>query len=173
MPEKLDFLQASTLTCSGLTAWNALFGVEGYKPQRGGWVLLQGTGGVSIAALQFTLAIGATVIATTSTDEKANNLKSLGAHHVINYRKDPDWGETAKILTPEGEGVHMVVDVGGFSTVTQSLNAVRIGGILVLTGVLGKLEDGVSAPSIMDCQMRVCTARGFFLGTRDQFREMN
>ncbi|KAJ5723496.1 alcohol dehydrogenase [Penicillium malachiteum] len=185
MPETLDFLQASTLTCSGLTAWDALFGVEGYKPQRGDWVLVQGTGGVPIAGLQVSSSLHSSDSQIANfkivwllqlelrSDEKANKLKSLGAHHVINYRKDPNWGETAKKLTTEGEGVHMVVDVGGFSTVTQSLKAVRIGEVLVLTGVLGKLEDGVSAPSIVDCQMRVCTARTFFLGMRDQFREMN
>ncbi|RAH56731.1 hypothetical protein BO85DRAFT_439251 [Aspergillus piperis CBS 112811] len=85
MPANLEVLQASTLNCSGLTAWNALFGVEGLKPKKGDWVLVQGTGGASIAALQFALAAGATIIATTSSTVKAQRLKSLGAH-VLNYR---------------------------------------------------------------------------------------
>ncbi|KAJ5672962.1 alcohol dehydrogenase [Penicillium longicatenatum] len=173
MPEGLDYLEASTLTCSGLTAWNALFGVEEYRPKDKDYVLVQGTGGVSIAALQFALAAGATVIATTSTEAKAERLRALGAHHVINYREDADWGATAKGITENGEGVHIVVDVGGSSTISQSLKAIRNGGLISLAGMLGKEEEGIPVPKMMDCLWNVCAARGFLLGTRDQFREMN
>lgn len=123
--------------------------------------------------MQFALAAGSTVIATTSTDAKAKRLSSLGAHHVINYRNTPAWGETAKTLTPDCKGVDIIVDVGGLSTLPQSFKAVRTGGLIALTGMLGELEDRVAVPSMMDCLMNVCTARGLFLGTRDQFEAMN
>ncbi|KAK9855567.1 hypothetical protein MYU51_002111 [Penicillium brevicompactum] len=173
MPAGLDFLQASTLTCSGLTAWNALFGLEAQAPRKGSSVLVQGTGGVSIAALQFALAAGSTVIATTSTDAKAERLRSLGAHHVINYRTTPAWGEVAKSLTQNSVGVDIVVDVGGLSTLAQSLKALRTNGLVAVTGLLGKPEDQIAIPSLLDCLVNVCTARGILLGTRDQFHAMN
>ncbi|KAJ5132076.1 zinc-binding alcohol dehydrogenase-like protein [Penicillium atrosanguineum] len=165
MPEGLDFLQASTLTCSGLTAWNALFGINEYRPRKGAYVLIQGSGG----CLDSSLA-GATVIATTSSSAKATRLKSLGAHHVLNYRDDSNWGETAKNLT-HGKGIDLVVDVGGLSTLPQSFKAVRTNGLIALTGMLGKADGEL--PSLMDCLMNVCTVRGVLLGTRDQFDEMN
>ncbi|KAI5303116.1 hypothetical protein KEM56_007889, partial [Ascosphaera pollenicola] len=124
MPESLTFLEASTLPVAGLTAWNALFGLRGADGlESGDVVLVQGTGGVSIYALKFALAIGATVIATTSNQAKEQKLRDLGAHHVLNYRTDPNWGEAAKRLTPDGKGVHVIVDVGGLSTLSQSLEA--------------------------------------------------
>ena len=109
MPENLSFNEACTLSCAALTAWNALYGLNALKP--GDWVLTQGTGGVSIFAIQFALAAGATVIATTSSEDKGKRLKELGAHHVINYKKDPDWGKTAKNLSPGKLGVHHVIEV--------------------------------------------------------------
>ncbi|RAK95626.1 zinc-dependent alcohol dehydrogenase family protein [Aspergillus ibericus CBS 121593] len=161
MPSSLPFLEASTLTCAGLTAWNALFGLESRAPKKGDMVLVQGTGGVSVIALQFALACGATVIATTSSDAKAQKLKAAGAHHVLNYRKDLKWGETAKQLTPDGKGVHLVVDV-----------AVRPEGVLAMTGLLGGAPDA-NVNTLIDCLVNLCTARGVLLGTRQQFAEMN
>lgn len=112
------------------------------------------------------------MIATTSNDEKATRLKDLGAHHVINYRKQPDWGEKAKALTKDGKGVDLVVDVGGASTLQQSLKAVCVNGLISATGVLGDGSDG-KVPTIIDCIFSCCTARGLFLGSRRQFNEMN
>ncbi|KAL3481100.1 alcohol dehydrogenase [Aspergillus californicus] len=172
MPDTLSFNQAATLTCSGLTAWNALFGLRGRQLGEGDVVLVQGTGGVSIAALQFALASGATVIATTSSDSKGEKLKALGAQHVINYRTTSNWGEVAKSLTPENRGADVIVDVGGLSTVAQSLKAVRTDGVIALAGVLGAGGEE-NVPSIMDALTYLCTTRGFLLGTRTQFREMN
>ncbi|KAL2816669.1 hypothetical protein BJX63DRAFT_430053 [Aspergillus granulosus] len=175
MPETLGFREAATLTCSGLTAWNALFGIP-RKFKAGQMedttVLVQGSGGVSVAALQFALASGAKVIATTSSDAKAGKLKDLGAHHVLNYRTTPNWGEVAKSLTPDSCGVDIVVDVGGPSTVEQSLKAVRTDGIVALAGLLGAGTE-TSVPSIMDSLSHLCITRGFLLGSRVQFREMN
>ncbi|KAK4126612.1 GroES-like protein [Parathielavia appendiculata] len=164
MPNTLSFREAATLTCSGLTAWNALFGPglararvrDAGKALEGKYVLVQGSGGVSVAALQFALAAGATVIATTSSNPKAEKLSTLGAHHIINYRTTPNWGEVAKSLTPNNRGVDIVVDVGGPSTVSQSLKAVTTDGLVALTGLLGAPEDA-QVPSIMDGLTYLCT----------------
>ncbi|KAE8146481.1 hypothetical protein BDV25DRAFT_143651 [Aspergillus avenaceus] len=171
MPNQLSFLEASTLTCSGLTAWNALFGLAGLTPKPGDFVLVQGSGGVSIAALQFAVAAGASVIATTSSNEKAEKLKLLGASHVVNYKKIPDWGVAVKNLTPDQKGAHFVVDVGGVSTIGQSVKAIRPMGVLSITGVLGNNSDE-QVPNIMDCLTYNCVARGVLVGTREQFRAM-
>jgi NADPH:quinone reductase-like Zn-dependent oxidoreductase len=119
MPKNLNFLEGSTLTCAALTAWNGLYGLESRALKQGDVVLTQGTGGVSIFALQFAKAAGATVIATTSSAKKAEILKKLGADHVINYKEDANWGETAKKFTPNGEGVTHVLEVGGPTTMKQ------------------------------------------------------
>jgi NADPH:quinone reductase-like Zn-dependent oxidoreductase len=103
-PATLNPIEASTLTCAPVTAWNALYGLTDRALRPGDVVLTQGTGGVSIAALQFAIAAGATVIATTSSAAKAEKLKKLGAHHIINYKETPNWGEEAKKMTPGGEG---------------------------------------------------------------------
>ncbi|RYO84197.1 hypothetical protein DL766_008279 [Monosporascus sp. MC13-8B] len=144
-PRNLDYAEASTLTCAALTSWNALYGLKPLKP--GETVLVQGTGGVSVFALQFAKAAGATVIATTSSNEKAQTLKKLGAHHVINYKEDANWGETAKKLTPGGAGVDHVVEVGGAGTLEQSLKAVKFEGVISVIGFLGGAK---AMPSIIE-----------------------
>jgi len=130
MPSNLNFNEASTLSCAAVTAWNALYGLESRALKPGQTVLTQGTGGVSIFALQFAKAAGATVIATTSSQEKADILKKYGADHVINYKETPNWGETAKALSPDGLGIEHVVEVGGPTTMAQSLKAVAIDGVI-------------------------------------------
>lgn len=119
MPKNLNFLEGATLTCAALTAWNGLYGLESRALKPGDTVLTQGTGGVSIFALQFAKAAGATVIATTSSAKKAETLKKLGADHVINYKEDANWGETAKKLTADGQGVTHILEVGGPTTMKQ------------------------------------------------------
>lgn len=119
MPKNLNFLEGATLTCAALTAWNGLYGLESRALKQGDTVLTQGTGGVSIFALQFAKAAGATVIATTSSAKKAETLKKLGADHVINYKEDANWGETAKKLTSDGQGVTHILEVGGPTTMKQ------------------------------------------------------
>lgn len=103
-PATLSPIEASTLSCAPVTAWNSFYGLGDRALRPGDYVLTQGTGGVSIAALQFAIAAGAVVIATTSSAAKAERLKKLGAHHVINYKENPNWGTQAKKLTPGGEG---------------------------------------------------------------------
>ncbi|KUJ16218.1 NAD(P)-binding protein [Mollisia scopiformis] len=169
MPPSLTYLEASTLSCAAVTAWNALYGLKPLLP--GDVVLTQGTGGVSIFGLQFAKAAGATVIATTSSPEKASILKSLGADHVLNYKETENWGEVAKRLTPGGEGVSHVLEVGGPVTMAQSLEAVKIDGVITLIGFLGGV--GQPQPGFETALRKLCTVRGVLVGSRGQFEEMN
>lgn len=170
-PTNLNYLEGSTLTCAGLTAWNALYGLDGRALMPGDWVLTQGTGGVSMFALQFAKAAGARVISTTSSKEKANKLKELGADHIINYKEDENWGESAKKLTG-GRGVQHVVEVGGPNTLKQSLKAIAFDGVISIIGFLGGVK-GESQPTFLDCLMNICTVRGVYVGSRMQFEAMN
>ncbi|MCJ1291161.1 hypothetical protein MMC34_002704 [Xylographa carneopallida] len=171
MPETLDFQQGSTLTCAALTAWNALYGLESSSLKPGETVLTQGTGGVSIFALQFAKAAGARVIATTSSDAKAETLKKLGADHIINYKTDENWGETAKKLSPGGLGVDHIIEVGGPKTIKQSFDAVKIDGVITVIGFLaGHSKD---EPSFLQVLQSTCVVRGALVGSREQFEKMN
>jgi len=168
MPPSLSYAEGATLPCAALTAWNALYGLKPLLP--GDVVLTQGTGGVSIFAVQFAKAAGATVIATTSSVAKAEVLKKLGADHVINYRETPEWGERAASLTPNGEGVSHVLEVGGPATMAQSLKAVKIDGVITIIGFLG--GGAKEQPGFLDALMNICTVRGVLVGSRIQFEEM-
>ncbi|KAL6710200.1 hypothetical protein ACN47E_009146 [Coniothyrium glycines] len=169
-PQNLDFLEASTLSCAALTAWNALYGLESRSLKPGQYVLTQGTGGVSIFAVQFAKAAGAKVIATTSSASKAEVLKKLGADHVINYKETPNWGEEAAKLTPGHKGVHHVVEVGGPTTMAQSLKAVAIDGVISIIGFLGGMDK--NQPTFLDCLNNICTVRGVLVGSRLQMEDM-
>ena len=120
---------------------------------------------------QFAKAAGATVIATTSSDSKAQTLKKLGADHVLNYKTDENWGETAKGLTPGKLGVHHVIEVGGPVTFAQSLKAIKIDGVINIIGFLG--GSGKDQPSFLEALLNQCTVRGLLVGSRLQFEEMN
>lgn len=126
--------EAATLPCAGLTAWTALVDKGGLK--KGETVLVQGTGGVSIFALQLAKAMGATVIATSSSDAKLERLKQLGADHVVNYANVPKWGKAVVSLT-NGRGVDHVIEVGGAGTFGESLKCCKLGGHIALIGILG------------------------------------
>ncbi|KAI0862206.1 hypothetical protein F4860DRAFT_132737 [Xylaria cubensis] len=165
-PKNLSYVEAATLSCAALTSWNALYGLKALKP--GDTVLVQGTGGVSLFALQFAKAAGATVIATTSSKEKEEIVRKLGAHHVLNYKEDENWGETARKLTG-GAGVDFVIEVGGSGTLQQSLKAIKYEGIISIIGFLG----GVKAEAtLIDCLTNICTARGVYVGSRQQMEDM-
>jgi NADPH:quinone reductase-like Zn-dependent oxidoreductase len=144
IPKGYNLAEAATLPCAALTAWRALFVATTTKP--GDIVLVQGTGGVSIFALQFAKAAGATVIATSSSGEKLERLKDLGADHLINYREAPEWGRAALQWTG-GRGVDKIVEVGGPGTLEQSIFAARTGGhiglIGVLTGTAGEVPTAI------------------------------
>ena len=173
MPENLSFTEAATLSCAGVTAWNALFGLAGRQLTAGQWVLTQGTGGVSTFAVQFAKAAGARVIATTSSTEKAKLLERLGADHVINYRETLNWGEVAKKLTG-GSGVDFVVDVVGPTSLKQSVESVKLDGIISVVGFVGGegKGEGEGMPTLLDCWTNLFTARGIWVGSRLQMEEM-
>lgn len=162
VPSGYSAAEAATLTCAGLTAWRALF-VDG-AVQPGSTVLVQGSGGVSIFALQFAKAAGATVIATSSSDAKLEKLKALGADHLINYTETPAWGMKALELTG-GNGVDCVVEIGGAGTLDQSMMATRVGGHVALIGVLAGFAGPVQTALLMAKNLRV---QGLTVGSRAQ-----
>lgn len=140
LPDGLSYEEGCALPCAGLTAWTAL---SGQTPIRAGHtVLVQGSGGVSVFALQLARAVGARVIATTSSIAKAEQLKALGASEVVNYRDDPEWGRSVRKLTG-GRGVDRVVEVGGPGTIGQSLRAVAVGGEIASIGFLSTDNPGI------------------------------
>ncbi|WP_108810480.1 zinc-binding dehydrogenase [Sphingorhabdus sp. Alg231-15] len=165
-PQGYSAAEAATLTCAGLTAWRALFVDGSVKP--GDTVLVQGTGGVSIFALQFAKAAGATVIATSSSDEKLERLKALGADYLINYKDVEAWGPKVLELTG-GKGVDCVVEIGGPGTLDQSMMATRIGGHIALIGVLTGFAGPVQTGLLMAKNLRV---QGLTVGSRAQQLDM-
>ena len=165
-PTGYSHAEAATLTCAGLTAWRALVVIGNIKA--GDVVLTQGTGGVSIFALQFAKAAGATVISTTSNADKAARLKALGADHVINYKDDAEWGRTAKKLTG-GRGVDHVVEIGGAGTIEQSMRASRLGGHISLIGVLAGYAGSINTALLMSMQIRLI---GITVGARQHQQDM-
>ena len=165
-PKGYSHAESATLTTAGVTAWRALMSDDHLKP--GDSVLVQGTGGVSIFALQFAKLAGATVIATSSSDAKLERLKALGADHLINYKTTPAWGEKVRALTG-GRGVDHVIEVGGPATLEQSMIAARIGGhvslIGILTGVAGQLP-------LVQALVRQIRLQGVLVGSRAQQQAM-
>ena len=166
VPHGYSPAEAATLTCAGLTAWRALFVDNSIKP--GDTVLVQGSGGVSIFALQFAKAAGATVIATSSAGEKLERLKDLGADHLINYKEVEAWGAKALEITG-GKGVDCVVEIGGAGTLDQSMIATRVGGHVALIGVLAGFAGPVQTALLMAKNLRV---QGLTVGSRAQQLDM-
>ena len=161
-PRGWSHAEAATITTAGVTAWRALVGDGQIKA--GDSVLVLGTGGVSIAAaLQIAKITGAAVIATSSSDEKLERVRALGADHVINYRQVPDWGKRVRDLT--GGGVDHVVEVGGPGTLAQSIAAVRVGGHISLMGVLTGVQGEVPTIDLLAKQARL---QGLMVGSRRQ-----
>jgi NADPH:quinone reductase-like Zn-dependent oxidoreductase len=138
VPDQLGDLEAATLPCAGLTAWNALFGPR--PLQAGEWILVQGTGGVSLAALQWAKAAGANVVVTSSSDAKLHRAKAMGADVTLNYRSQPDWAAAARKALG-GKGVDIVVDVVGTGQLEASAGLLNDGGIVA---AIGMLEGGFS-----------------------------
>jgi len=166
VPEHLSYEEAATLPCAAVTAWNGLITSGGLKP--GDTVLVLGTGGVSIFALQFAKISGARVIATSSSDEKLERVKQLGASDGINYKSTPDWDK--RILEITGRrGVDHVVEVGGAGTLPKSLRAVRMGGHISLIGVLTGAGEANPLPAVMK-NIRI---QGIYVGSREMFEAMN
>jgi NADPH:quinone reductase-like Zn-dependent oxidoreductase len=164
-PAYLTFEEAATLPCAALTAWNAL--AEGGL-RAGETVLVQGTGGVSIFALQIAKSFGARVLVTSGHDDKLERAMGMGASAGVNYRTTPDWDKWAKAQTG-GVGVDHVVEVGGAGTLERSLKAVRTGGHIALIGVLA----GIGTVNPISILMRAIRVRGIYVGSRWMFEEMN
>lgn len=167
MPEHLSFEQASTLPCAALTAWHAL--VENGQICAGETVLLLGTGGVSIFALQFAKLHGARVIITSSSDAKLERAVALGADDTINYRTFPDWQVRVHELTQK-RGADHVVEVGGWGTLEKSLESVGYGGHIHSIGVLTGFEGKINPWQIIAKSVCVC---GLYVGNREMFEAMN
>lgn len=167
VPAHLTDEEAACLPCAGVTAWSALITLG--QLQAGDTVLLQGTGGVSIFALQFAKQAGAKVIITSSSDEKLERAKELGADHTINYKTEEEWGKVARNLTGK-RGVDHVVEVGGAQTLKQSLKAIRPGGTISMIGVLSGTASKVNLLPILMQQVKV---QGVLVGHRDSFEAMN
>jgi NADPH:quinone reductase-like Zn-dependent oxidoreductase len=166
VPAHLTDEEAATLPCAALTAWNALFAAGRLKP--GETVLTQGTGGVSLFAVQFARLAGARVLATSSSDAKLERVRQLGASDGINYKTTPDWEEKARERTG-GVGVDQVVEVGGAGTLGKSLRAVRTGGTISLIGVL----SGGGQVNPMPILMKSARVQGIYVGSREMFEAMN
>ncbi len=167
VPAHLSAAQAACLPCAGVTAWNALF-AKG-RLQAGQSVLLLGTGGVSIFALQLAKAAGARCIITSSSDEKLERARALGADEGINYRAEPEWDKRVRAMT-DGRGVDLVVEVGGADTLPRSINAAAFDGRVAIIGVLAGVETALPVTSILMKQVRLL---GVLVGSREMFEELN
>jgi len=165
MPRHLSFEEAATLPCAGVTAWNALAAAD-VKP--GSTVLIQGTGGVSIFALQFARLRGARVLGVSSSDEKLDRATAMGLDAGLNYSENLDWDRWAMDETG-GEGVDVVVEVGGQGTLARSLRAVRMGGVVAQIGVLTASAEPLNVPTILHKQARI---QGIYVGSRKDFVDM-
>jgi NADPH:quinone reductase-like Zn-dependent oxidoreductase len=166
IPDYMTYEEAASLPCAAVTSWNALV-TEGHL-RSGDSVLVMGTGGVSIFALQIALIHGARVIATSSSDAKLERLKQLGAAEVINYKTNPDWDKRVLELTG-GLGVNHVVEIGGAGTLPKSINAVKTGGIVSLIGIL----TGAGTVDPMTLLFKQARIQGILVGSREMFNEMN
>lgn len=172
-PEHLTYEEAATLPCAGVTAWNALHhaGEPSNPTQAGETVVIQGTGGVSIFALQFGKLLGARVIGTSSSEEKLARARSLGLDEGCNYKQRPDWSKWVTETT-SGKGADRIIEVGGASTFGQSLRAARVGGTIAQIGVLSgsSTSDPVALTPILHKMLRV---QGIYVGSCTMFEEMN
>ena len=165
-PTGWSHIESSTLTTAALTAWRSLMADDHLKP--GDTVLVQGTGGVSMFALQFAKLAGATVIATSSSDAKLEKLRALGADHLINYKSTPQWGTLAREISG-GRGVDHIVEVGGPATLEQSMLAARVGGHISVIGILTGLAGDFPLVTALIKQLRL---QGVLVGNRAQQQAM-
>lgn len=166
LPSHMSYEEGATLPCAAVTAWNALC-VSALKP--GDTVLIQGTGGVAVFALQFAKMRGLRVLGISTSDQKLERAAGLGLDAGFNYRKDPDW-ENWVVQQTGGEGVDLVVEVGGTGTLARSLKSLRTGGTIAQIGVLAGATESVSIPSILHKTARI---QGIYVGSRLDFAAMN
>ncbi|HYF16992.1 MAG TPA: NAD(P)-dependent alcohol dehydrogenase [Ramlibacter sp.] len=166
IPRGMSFVQAATLPCAAVTAWNAVRAQAETGPEH--VVLTQGSGGVAIFALQFARAAGARVIAISSSAAKLERLQALGAAAGINYREDAEWGKTARKLTA-GQGVDLVVETAGAATLKQSIRATRLGGMIAMIGMVGGATTEVNLPIVAMGSLRI---HGVAVGSRQHLQQV-
>ncbi len=166
VPDHLSYVEAATLPCAAVTAWNAL--VVSGNVQPGDTVLTLGTGGVSVFAVQLAKLFGAKVIATSSSNDKLDSISKLGADETINYREREDWDKAVLELT-DGQGVDHVIEVGGTGTLAKSVKAVRVGGHIAMIGALNMSGEFNPIPIFM----KGIRLQGIFIGSRQMFEDMN
>ena len=165
-PATLDFAEAATLTCAGLTAWSALFREGGLVA--GQHVVAQGTGGVAIFALQFAKMVGATVTVLSSSDAKLDRAAGLGADHLVNYRTTPDWPDAVRGFTG-GRGADVVVEVGGPETFPRSQACLAMEGTIAVVGLLSGIDAALSIPLTIGGRQRI---HGVTVGHREDMLAM-
>ena len=166
IPASMSFVEAATLPCAAVTAWNAVRAHAAIGPEH--TVLTQGSGGVALFALQFAHAAGARVIAISSTMQKLERLQALGAQHGINYRDDAEWGKTARKLTG-GAGVDLVVETAGAETLKQSIRATKLGGMITLIGMVSGASAEVNLPIVSMGSLRI---HGIAVGSREHLQQV-
>ncbi len=166
MPPSMDFAEAACLPCAAATAWHGLVELGGIRP--GQRVLTQGTGGVSLFALQFAKMAGAEVFATSSSPEKLEVLKGLGADHVVNYREEPEWGKAVMALSG-GRGMDHVIEIGGADTLKQSMRALAPGGTITMIGVVTGPKADLNVPIVAMQALRI---QGANAGSRLMLQQM-
>lgn len=166
VPDAMELREAAALPCAAATAWNAVIEIGKVGP--GERVLVQGTGGVSLFALQFAVAAGAEVYATVSSAEKGKLVEALGASHVVNYREDADWGKTVMKATG-GRGIDHVVEIGGAQTLKQSMLSLKLGGSIYMIGVVTGPKAEINIPIVA---MSGATIRGVAAGSRLALKRM-
>jgi NADPH:quinone reductase-like Zn-dependent oxidoreductase len=166
VPDFLTDDEVATLPCAALTAWRGLFEDADLKP--GDTVVLQGTGGVSIFGLQFAHMAGSRTLITSSSDEKLQRAKALGADHLVNYRSQPEWAKAAREATG-GVGADVILEVGGAGTIEQSMRAVRIGGHIAIIGVVAGQGNPFNPASLIGNSAKL---QGLSVGSRDMFEAM-
>ncbi len=167
IPDHLGFEQAATLPCAAVTAWNSLFAATSLQP--GETLLLQGTGGVSLFGLQFGKLAGADIIVISSSDEKLERARAMGAHHTINYRAEPEWDQRVLDITGK-RGADLTLEVGGAGTLKRSLHAAGYNGRVSLVGVLSGAGGEVPIRHVLH---KAITIHGIYVGSRAMFEAMN
>jgi NADPH:quinone reductase-like Zn-dependent oxidoreductase len=172
-PEHLSYEEAATLPCAGVTAWNALHhaGEPAHPAARGETIVIQGTGGVSLFALQFAKLLGARVVGTSSNDEKLDRAYGLGLDAGCNYKERPEWSKWVAEVT-QGNGADRIIEVGGAGTLGQSLRAASVGGVVAQIGVLSgsATSEPLALTPILHKQLCV---QGIYVGSRAMFEQMN
>lgn len=166
IPDNMSFMEAASLPCAGATAWNAV--IENGKVGPGMTVLTQGTGGVSLFALQFAVMAGAEVYATSSSAEKIAKLKELGASHTVNYREEEEWGKAVMKMS-RGRGIDHVVEIGGASTLKQSMRCSALGAMISMIGVVGGPRAELNVPIVA---MQDLVIRGANAGSKASLKRM-